>query len=459
MATKTMAGLGARLGKLVNWESTRARSGMKDIDASACGRICEALGWPQRHFRTVHITGSKGKGTVGALVGAGLWSAGLRVGVVSSPHVVRVTERVRLSQKSGLVEINESVLASAFERAIDEVERRKIFDASWFDVFIASSFLVLKEHRCDVVVVECGLGGRRDSTNVLSSKICVLTSVELEHTEVLGDTVEAIATEKAAIASKGGTLVVAATSSVPERARRAARRVAKRRGATLKVAALLPRKTSRYDLEASNLAVAKMALDELGRRRLRQKKKKTSFSRKSFVSGSLLSNPRALDTALKALPGRREFLSKDLVLDGCHTDQSLRAFAAFLRRSERPVVALVALAAEKNERTFATAVASALRPTALICAPLSPGETHKSQQLAEAHRARGLPHVHSETDIDTALLTATTIAKDNDAILAVFGSFALCGHVKNIMDEAKKRKEENDILLESPSDVHLNSVN
>lgn len=129
----------------------------------------------------MHVAGSKGKGSVVALVSAALQSAGHRCGTLTSPHVERVNERLRLQGAP----TSDDALAAALEatmaaRATAAARKSAGGDASWFDVFIAASLWSVASEGAGWAVVECGLGGRGDSTNVLGAEVSVLTSVELE---------------------------------------------------------------------------------------------------------------------------------------------------------------------------------------------------------------------------------------------------------------------------------------
>ena len=176
----------ARLDALVDWERRdRDASMRRGIEPAA--DLLERLGSPQRGFRAVLVAGTKGKGTTSALVAAALVRAGIPTGLYTSPHVDRIHERIRV----GGAEVEDEVLASALERVLDARTRAVEdggpgVDSTWFDVVTASAFLVFAERGVAWAVVECGLGGRLDSTNVVAADVCVVTNVDLEHTAVLG---------------------------------------------------------------------------------------------------------------------------------------------------------------------------------------------------------------------------------------------------------------------------------
>ena len=162
--------------------------------------LAHRLGDPQSSFRSIHVAGTKGKGSVSALIEAALVRAGLRVGRYASPHVERITERVSLDGR----EIDAGSLARALNSALDAYEAAReaktpAADATWFDLLTAAAFIIFAETKREWAVVEVGLGGRLDSTNIVIGEVAVVTNIGLEHTEILGKTRSAIAREKVGI--------------------------------------------------------------------------------------------------------------------------------------------------------------------------------------------------------------------------------------------------------------------
>jgi dihydrofolate synthase/folylpolyglutamate synthase len=156
------------------------------------------LGDPQLHYPSIHVVGTNGKSTVTRTTEALLAGAGLTVGAYLSPHVRGWGERIRVRGE-------EADFDAAIERVRAEAER---LEATQFEVLTAAALAEFAEARVDVAVVEAGLGGRHDATNVLRSPVQVLTNVALEHTEVLGPTREAIAAEKLAVIQPGAGVVL-----------------------------------------------------------------------------------------------------------------------------------------------------------------------------------------------------------------------------------------------------------
>jgi dihydrofolate synthase / folylpolyglutamate synthase len=160
--------------------------------------LLASLGDPQLRYSSIHVVGTNGKSTVTRTIEALLAGAGLSVGSYLSPHVRGWSERIRVGGE-------EADFEAAIERVRAEAER---VDATQFEVLTAAALTAFAEAGVDVAVVEAGLGGRHDATNVLRSPVQVLTNVALEHTEVLGTTREAIAAEKLAVVQPGAVVVL-----------------------------------------------------------------------------------------------------------------------------------------------------------------------------------------------------------------------------------------------------------
>lgn len=194
----------ATLGELFRRRRFGIRPGLDVIS-----ELLERLGRPQRSFPAVHVTGSKGKGSVSAMTQAILSAHGLRTGLFISPHLASYRERIQIDGElvapadvvRGLARVLDAEKALLREHRIDR-------DATFFECTTALALDHFARSRVDAAVIEVGIGGRWDATNVLSSRVGVVTTLELEHTEILGPTIAAIAKEKSGIFHTGMTGVL-----------------------------------------------------------------------------------------------------------------------------------------------------------------------------------------------------------------------------------------------------------
>ena len=173
--------------------------------------LCRLLGNPERRFPTVHIAGTNGKGSTAAFLTEIATSAGLRCGLTTSPHLVELTERIRIGRQA----IPRDCFACLTNELMEVVEAYNHrfpshpFMPTFFEATTALAFAYFAQEKVDLAVIEVGLGGRLDSTNVITPLVSIITSIGLEHTEYLGKTLAAIAREKGGIIKKGVPLLTA----------------------------------------------------------------------------------------------------------------------------------------------------------------------------------------------------------------------------------------------------------
>ncbi len=172
-------------------------------------RLLDELGRPQDAFDIVHVAGTNGKGSTASFLAAMSRAAGLRTGLHTSPHLWQVTERMRINGQAA----PENWLAAALQRTQPLVEKTQ---PSFFELTFVLSLLYFAEHGADLVVVETGMGGRLDATNVLTPVLSIITDIGLDHTRFLGHTIEHIAQEKAGIVKPGIPVVTSARSPAVE---------------------------------------------------------------------------------------------------------------------------------------------------------------------------------------------------------------------------------------------------
>ncbi|NNL66218.1 MAG: dihydrofolate synthase, partial [Myxococcales bacterium] len=203
-----LAAAEAWLEGLIDVERRRAGAPVR-LGLAAIEALLARLGNPERELRVIHVAGSKGKGSTVLLCEALLRALGERVGSFTSPHLERWTERFRIDG----AEVASEILLDALRAVHPHVEALRAGDdparvPSWFDVTTAVAFWLFRDRGVATAVVEVGLGGRLDSTNVVDPAVACITSLELEHTDVLGDTLAAIAREKAGILKPGRPAVI-----------------------------------------------------------------------------------------------------------------------------------------------------------------------------------------------------------------------------------------------------------
>lgn len=177
--------------------------------------LCERTGHPERAFKSVHVAGTNGKGSTTAMIAAILAHAGYKVGSYFSPYVFNVRERVMLAEPRGKPQmIPEEAFARILTDLVPHVDAvaadETLGQPTEFEVKTMLGFLYFRETNVDWAVLEVGLGGRLDATNVVQPEVCVITNIGMDHTERLGNTLEAIAGEKAGIIKPGAAVVTAA---------------------------------------------------------------------------------------------------------------------------------------------------------------------------------------------------------------------------------------------------------
>ena len=193
-----------------DWERSGSAADAARWDLRRMHSLLARLADPHLGRRTVHVAGSKGKGSISTMIAAVLKAAGVTAGLYTSPHMHRFVERIAVD--------GEPIMTEDFGRLVEELEPELAAEdgngsygrVSTFEALVALAFLYFREREVDWQVLETGLGGRLDATNVFKAKeVCVIAPIGLEHTEVLGDTVAKIAEEKAAIIMPGSTVIMA----------------------------------------------------------------------------------------------------------------------------------------------------------------------------------------------------------------------------------------------------------
>jgi dihydrofolate synthase / folylpolyglutamate synthase len=317
-------------------------------------RLTSVMGMPQHRFASVHVVGTNGKTSVAQMTAALLEAHGVSAGAYLSPHIERWSERIEVRGS----EIGEAELAAAIERTAQSVDvvNRSLDEGdavTQFEAITAAAFTALAASGIEAGVIEAGLGGRLDATNVIPSRVCALTSVGLEHTEWLGETELEIAAEKLAVLRDHSTLVVGVVSPEIEQL---ADRTAEIRGASVVRAEPGPRLTLRApgQFQRRNFAVALAAA-------------------RAVLGGLDVDTVQEVSGSLE-LPGRLEVRDDDppTVLDAAHNPEGARALAEALPEvaSRRPIVACLALLERKDAGSMIEALHPAINHA--VCTQLPP---------------------------------------------------------------------------------------
>jgi dihydrofolate synthase/folylpolyglutamate synthase len=231
--------------------------------------LAAEIGQPERSLACVHVAGTNGKGSVAAMMDAILHAAGWRTGLYTSPHLVRLGERVQVDRQK----LTEREIIDYVAELRPIAERLAAQDPndrpSFFEFMTAMAFLQFARKRCEIGVIEVGLGGRLDATNIVTPEVSVITSISLDHCELLGDSIEQIATEKAGIIKPGRPVVL---GRVPRAAETVIRAIAKFRGSPLASVAErfgddlenYPHTNLEGDYQRWNAASATLAAETLG---------------------------------------------------------------------------------------------------------------------------------------------------------------------------------------------------
>lgn len=402
-----------QLDGLIDWE----RRDRHDLERTLepVKELLARLESPEKRWPCVHVTGTKGKSSTSAFLAQGLMRAGYRTGVYTSPHVVRVTERVRIDGRDA----EDDAFASSIQRSLRAHEGT---GATYFDVLTAASFDLLAREEIDWGVIECGLGGRLDSTNAVPSEVAVITNIDLEHTEVLGNTRAAIASEKVGIL-KPNSVLVTSIGPEDEEVWPVFELAARATGSEVCVVDVRGKR-----VQAANLALARETLDVLGERGF-------ETAQGEPLSASLL---EAGIENHATLPGRLEILSTSrglLALDGAHVASSaarvLDEFESDARLRGLPVC-ILALRTDKDHRALLKTLSG--RVDRVLCTSMDSAPFRAASELEAAAKEIGLTATAIESPRE-ALDQAFDLAASDGWVLAI-GSLYLAGALRQELGEA-----------------------
>jgi len=368
--------------------------------------VLTALGDPQNSFRSVHVAGTNGKGSTCAMIDAGLRTAGIRTGLFTSPHLIEPTERIVIDGMP--------VTPRQFERAFDAVHKvAGEPHPTYFETVTAMGFWLFREMGVETVVVETGLGGRLDATNILDPILTVITPIDFDHETYLGGTIESIAAEKAGILKPGVPAIFA-------RQRPDAQSVLDHRAAELKIPVKL---TSEFEVRDLHITARGSEFSGLKCPLAGEHQVENAIAAVLALQ-SLGVSPRGIENAI--WPGRLEQISPnpDIILDGAHNPSGARALARYLERF---------YAGRKLWMIYGAMRDKAVEEIAGILFPLASELILTAPDNARALRPEALREIagrgHIAPDISSAVEGVRGGVSEDDAVI-ITGSLFLVGEAR-----------------------------
>ncbi len=397
-------------------------------------RLLDLLGNPQNHFKSIHIAGTNGKGSTSSFIASILSEMNLRVGLYTSPHLVRFNERVKVDGN----EIEDDFLVRMVNLLRPEIEKIK---PTFFEVTTAIAFRYFAEKEIDFGVIETGLGGRLDSTNVLLPKVSVITKIDLDHREFLGDTIEQIAREKAGIIKEGIPVIV---SKNEENVKKVLKEVAAAKNSpvilvdenyshsefkqtlkNLKVKIFSKISDNEYkiispmigEFQIENLKTAIAAIEIL-------------FPKKNLNEKVLI----GIKNLKFRLRGRFEVLNTNptIILDTSHNSDAIKNFISSLNELiKTPKVAVFGIMKDKEIDNVITLIENSFEKIFLCQA-----KTERALDVKELSKKFNISKIETFNSVELALEQAIAQSKD-DYTVVVFGSNFIIGETIESLERKK----------------------
>ena len=399
--------------------SKYTKLGKRVADLSRIKALMHAVGDPQERLRFVHVAGTNGKGSICEMTARALTAAGYKTGLFTSPYIIRYNDRIRIDGR----EITDEELDSLADIVEPAAEKLSELGFSQFEITQAMGLLHFANKKCDVVVLEVGLGGALDSTNVIPPPlVSVIGSLSLDHTAILGDTVAEIAVQKAGIIKRGSPAVLSYGN--PEEAVEAVRERARECGSELIIpeaaqpvnvtafGSVFTYKGNRYEVSmggAHQLINACTVIETLGLLR-----------REGFDMPE-----SAVHEGLKAvIPARLQILSREplIIVDGGHNPQGVGALAAALETLPCKKRAVIGMLCDKDSAEAAKLIAGCAER--FVCVEGFAPNARPAAELAELLRESGAEAVPSELSPEDTVKRELEALPDGEA-LVICGSLYL----------------------------------
>ncbi len=419
----------------LEWISSFEKHGMH-LGLERITSLLNTLGNPQDTLNAIHVAGTNGKGSVCNYISSILQKAGYRVGVYLSPHLQRFSERIVINNKE--ISVHDLTVLVEHIRPFVEEMQKKNQTPTFFEIVTAIAFLYFKEQKVDYTVVEVGLGGRLDATNVVSPLVCVITDISLEHTDVLGKKINEIAFEKAGIIKKNVPVVTAAKKD----AQIVIQTMAKEKNASLTIVekSQIKRLTSTMssqefsinghfkeyivktsllgEFQGENIALSIAAIEQLQ------------------MNGVYITDADIADGISAAFnPGRMEIISEQpmILLDGAHNPGGMKMLATSLKNdfTYSQLILVLGIFKDKDIKTmlstiipFADIVIATQSKSPRACEPTTLATLIKDQVFKKP--------VHIEPSLTQAIKTAKHLAKKDD-IICITGSLFTVGEARSYL--------------------------
>ena len=406
-------------------------------------KLLELLGNPDKKIKCIHIAGTNGKGSTTAIISNILKHAGYKVGTYTSPHLYNITERMVING----AQISEENFVKYANKVIEKMkymEANSMEVPTQFEMLTAMAFLYFEETKVDIAVIEVGLGGMYDATNVIDSVLSVITSISYDHTDILGNTIELIAAEKAGIIKDNTTVVLypqlfkEAEATIEEVSNKKNAKLVKVKAeqARLKEFDIMGQSFD-YSYEDVKLANLKMPL--LGDHQI----KNATVAITAAIELSKLGcdikqdNIRAgLETVQWAC--RLSVVSKQplIIIDGAHNEDGVNSLKdAFIKYlSDKEIILLIGMLGDKNYN-YAVQELAPFAKHIIATEPISP-RALKAEKMAEAAKKYN-ENVEAEEDIAKAVEKAKKLAY-KDSVIVICGSLYLAGRAYEYLSKLDK---------------------
>lgn len=396
--------------------------------------LLSRLGNPQEGIKIIHVAGTNGKGSVCAYLNAMLLAGGKKTGLFTSPHLVRINERFQINGE----DVSDEQFLDAFlkvEKAAKEYEAEGEGHPSYFETLFLMGMLIFKEAGVEYLVMETGLGGRLDATNVVEKPLaCIITSISRDHTEYLGDTLEAIAGEKAGIIKAGVPVIYDASQPGPASVIAAK---AKEMGspAWLMEPSFYEMKTqSREGItftfaypggEKAELAIPYVAKYQMMNASL------------AFYTMHILQDVHDIPKNVLAeglskikWPCRMEMAAPGVIIDGAHNEDGIAQFVstAGYFAKENEITILFTAVADKHYHEMIGEICEGIHPSHVVATQIDGSRVVPAEVLAEDFRKAGCTDVCAEPEIGAAYEKA--LGKKGSGMLFCVGSLYLAGELK-----------------------------